>query len=427
VARLELPRGMRDLDPEEYANINYIRDSFFQVAGLFNFQIAEPSPLEMLATLEAKSGAAISNEIYTFTDKGGRNIALRFDLTIGLTRYVESRRDLKMPIKLASFGGVWRYDEPQAERYRYFHQWDIEIYGPSTQESDAEIIEFVNTFFTKLGLKVKIEINDRQLIEEYITKKLGITSEEAILEMFRAIDKVPKKGAEAVLGEYKGKIDRSKLQALIELSQLNGNVDEVASRSDVKELDSWQRLVSIMDLLKAKKVQRARINLGIVRGLDYYSGIVFEAFDDTTGPVALVGGGRYDRLTEAFGRKDIGASGVAGGVERIVTALKRHGLLTKYQRPLVFIANATEKMKAKTLELVSSLRTDGITVDYDMIGRTLRKQLEYASNKGAALVIIIAPDEIATGQVILKSMKDGTESKHYVEGLKETLTKMLRV
>ncbi|MFL6372888.1 MAG: ATP phosphoribosyltransferase regulatory subunit, partial [Nitrososphaera sp.] len=233
MARLDLPRGMRDLDPGEYANINYIRDRFFQVAGLFNFQIAEPSPIEMLATLEAKSGAAISNEIYAFTDKGGRNIALRFDLTIGLTRYVESRRDLKMPIKLASFAGVWRYDEPQAERYRYFHQWDIEIYGPSSQESDAEIIEFVNTFFTKLGLKVKIEINDRQLIEEYITKNLGITSEEVMLEMFRAIDKVPKKGADAVLVEYKERIDPSKMQALIEFSKLNGKADEIASRSNV--------------------------------------------------------------------------------------------------------------------------------------------------------------------------------------------------
>ncbi|MDQ3851714.1 MAG: ATP phosphoribosyltransferase regulatory subunit, partial [Thermoproteota archaeon] len=159
---------MRDLDPEEYANINYVRDRFFEIARLFNFQLTEPSPLEMLATLEAKSGAAISNEIYAFKDKGGREVALRFDLTIGLTRYVESRRDLKMPVKLASFAGVWRYDEPQAERYRYFHQWDIEVYGPFNQESDAEVIEFVYTFFRTLGLKVGIEINDRQFLEQYI-------------------------------------------------------------------------------------------------------------------------------------------------------------------------------------------------------------------------------------------------------------------
>jgi histidyl-tRNA synthetase len=101
---------------------------------------------------------------------------------------------------------VWRYDEPQAGRYRYFHQWDVEVYGPFSQESDAEVIEFVSAFFNKLGLKVAIEVNDRQLVEQFIKTKLGISTEETMLEMFRAVDKVPKKGAQGVLQEYKGKI-----------------------------------------------------------------------------------------------------------------------------------------------------------------------------------------------------------------------------
>lgn len=143
VVKLELPRGMRDIEVDEFANISYVRDKFIETAKLFNFQLTEPSPLEMLSTLEAKGGAAISNEIYAFRDKGNRDVALRFDLTIGLTRYVASRRDLKMPAKLAAFAGVWRYDEPQAGRYRYFHQWDVEVYGPFSQESDAEVIAFV--------------------------------------------------------------------------------------------------------------------------------------------------------------------------------------------------------------------------------------------------------------------------------------------
>jgi histidyl-tRNA synthetase len=123
--KLELPRGMRDLESDELHAIDYIKEKFFETTRLFNFKNIEPSPVEMLATLEAKAGPAISNDIYSFTDKGGRNIALRFDLTIGLTRFVASRRDLKMPAKIAAFAGVWRYDEPQAARYRYFHQWDI--------------------------------------------------------------------------------------------------------------------------------------------------------------------------------------------------------------------------------------------------------------------------------------------------------------
>ncbi len=426
MVNLEVPRGMRDLDPQEYANIDYVRDRFFEIARLFNFQLTEPSPLETLDTLEAKSGTAISSEIYAFKDKGGRDIALRFDLTIGLTRYVASRRDLKIPVKLAAFSGVWRYDEPQAGRYRYFNQWDIEVYGPFTQESDAEIIEFIYRFFEALGLKVTIEINDRQLLEQYITKKLGISSQETVIEMLHAVDKVPKKGAQNVLAEYKDKIELSKLQALMGVSSVKGNIDQVASKVDVNGLNSWQQLIGLMDSLNARMVQGARINLGIVRGLDYYSGIVFEAFDESTNSSALVGGGRYNKLTEAFGRKDIGATGAAGGVERIVMALQKHNILKQPKKQLVYVANTSDDLRAKTLELVSYLRTGRIPVDYDILGRALRKQLNDASNKRAEFVVIVAPNEIQAGQVIIRSMNDGAESKYYVRSLKETLSKMLK-
>ena len=426
MVNLELPRGMRDLDPQEYANIDYIRDRFFETARRFNFQLAEPSPLETLDTLEAKGGAAISNEIYAFKDKGGRDIALRFDLTVGLTRYVASRRDLKIPVKLAAFSGVWRYDEPQAGRYRYFNQWDVEVYGPFTQESDAEVIEFIYRFFEALGLKVTIEINDRQLLEQYIRKKLDISSQEAMIEMLHAVDKVPKKGSQSVLAEYRDKIELSKLQELIDLSSVRGSIDHVASKVDINGLDSWHQLVGLMDSLNARMVEGARINLGIVRGLDYYSGVVFEAFDETTNTGALVGGGRYNKLTEAFGRKDIGATGAAGGVERIVMALEKHDILKQPKKRLVYIANTSDDLRAKTLELVSYLRTGGISVDYDVLGRALRKQLNDASNKGAEFVVIVAPNEIQGGQVILRSMNDGTERRYYAASLKETLSKMLK-
>ena len=423
--KLELPRGMRDLEAEEFANINYVRDKFFETALLFNFKLMEPSPLEMLATLEAKSGASISNEIYAFKDKGNRDIALRFDLTIGLTRYVISRRDLKMPAKLASFAGVWRYDEPQAGRYRYFHQWDVEIYGSFNQESDAEVIEFVSLFFKKLGLQVKIEVNDRRLIEEYIKTKLAISSEDAMLDMFRAVDKVPKKGAQAVLQEYRERVEPTKLQMLIDLSRRKGTIDEVASKTDLKDLDSWQKFASLMESLRRRKVENARVNLGIVRGLDYYSGIVFEVFDPDEDTGALVGGGRYDKLTDAFGRKDIGATGVAGGVERIVMALQRHGILKQSIRPLVYVASASDDVKNSALHVISSLRNSGIMVDYDIHGRALRKQLDDASTKGAALAVIVATNELAVGQVTVRSMKDGAESRCHMTRIVEDLGKML--
>jgi histidyl-tRNA synthetase len=424
--KLELPRGMRDLEQEELYNINYIEERFLETATLFNFKIMEPSPIEMLSTLETKSGTNISNEIYSFSDKGDRKVALRFDLTIGLTRFVAARRDLKMPAKLATFAGVWRYDEPQAGRYRYFHQWDIEIYGSFSHESDAEVIEFVSVFLKKLGLKVSIEINDRQLMEEFVRHQLGIEDEYKILEMFRAIDKVPKKGTNAVLEEYKDKFEYSTLQRLIDLSTRNGTIAKIVeSQGDLKELTNLTKLAKLMDSLKARGVNNARVNLGIVRGLDYYSGLVFEAFDPSLEMGALVGGGRYDRLTDAFGRRDIGATGAAGGVERIVIALQKHGILKSEPKPLVYVAYTSDDIGERALELVSNLRNSGVIVDYDLQGRTLRKQLDDASTKGALITVIVAPDEIKYGQVTVRLMKDGSESKRTINDLAKTLNDLI--
>lgn len=421
--KLELPRGMRDIESEDLAGINLVRDRFFETARLFNFRMMEPSPLEMLSTLEAKSGASISNEIYAFKDKGEREVALRFDLTIGLSRYIVSRRDLKMPAKIAAFAGVFRYDEPQAGRYRYFHQWDIEVYGPFSQESDAEVIEFVSVFFKKLGLPVSIQVNDRQLVEEFIRSKLGITDEQKVLEMFRAVDKVPKKGAQGVMQEYKDAVEPAKLQKLIDFSRVRGSAKQVAEKADVKGLQGWQKLAGLMDSLAARKVD-AEINLGIVRGLDYYSGMVFEVFDASGEGGALVGGGRYDRLTEAFGRKDIGATGAAGGIERIVLALQKHGVLKPGAKPLAYVAY-TDDAKGRAVEIASLLRNAGIETDYDMLGRALRKQMDDASSKGAAVAVIVAPAELADNKVTVKSMKDGTEAKHDISKIADAVKKLL--
>ena len=423
--KLELPRGMRDIESEELHNINYIKEKFIDTAHLFNFKLMEPSPLETLTTLEAKAGASISNEIYSFTDKGHRNIALRFDLTIGLTRFVATRRDLKMPVKLASFSDVWRYDEPQAGRYRYFHQWDIEIYGSPGKESDVEVIEFVSLFLKKLGLNVMVEVNDRQLIEEYIRQKLGVTEGQIIADMFRAVDKVAKKSVSELYKEYKDKISLSVLQQLIDLSGIKGTINEVYSKADLKGLENWSRVAALMDSLKSRGVDNVRVNLGIVRGLDYYSGVVFEAFDPFIELGALVGGGRYDRLTHAFGRQDIGATGAAGGVERIMIALKNKGILKSMPKQMVYVAYTSSIIRASALDIVSILRNSGINTDYSLNERVLRKQLDDAASKDAVLTVIVAPEEIEKGQVTVRSMSDGTESKKKVNELAKSLYNIL--
>jgi histidyl-tRNA synthetase len=230
------------------------------------------------------------------------------------------------------------------------------------------------------------------------------------------------------LKEYEGIVEQSKLQALIGLSQVRGSVEHVAATApDVKGLEGWEKVARLMESLAARKVGNVSVNLGIVRGLDYYSGVVFEVFaSGEGGGGALVGGGRYDRLTDAFGRKDIGATGAAGGVERIVMALQKQGVPMPPPAPLVYVAYAEDGGRQKALELAATLRSGGIATDYDILGRALRKQLDDAATKGAQLVVIVAPSETAEGKVTVKSMKDGSESRHALDGIADTVAGLLR-
>ena len=378
----------------------------------------EPTTLEMLATLEAKSGPAISRETYSFDDKAGRKLALRFDLTVGMTRYVASRRDLKMPVKLAALAGVWRYDEPQAGRYRYFHQWDIEIYGPFSRESDAEVIAFVSSFFEKLGLEVEIHINDRKLIEEYMRSTLGVKSDSDVMEMFRAIDKVPKKGPDNVLAEYKDRIDPAKLSSLLSISTMKGDADSVASSSpELAALTAWSSVVALMNSLTARGIKNAILDLGVVRGLDYYSGPVFEVFDKAGG-AALVGGGRYDNMVDVFGRKDIGATGAAGGIERILSVLAARGLLKPAGTGVdAYVAYTSEDSATDAVKVASLLRKEGISAEYDLSGRSLKRQLEDAFARDARFAIIVSPENFSKGLVSVRVMKDGREAEYPVKEL----------
>ncbi|MEJ2261152.1 MAG: ATP phosphoribosyltransferase regulatory subunit, partial [Nitrosopumilaceae archaeon] len=184
---MELPRGMKDFEASEHSNIEHIRSHFKQLSHLYGFSFMDPSPMELLSVLETKSGPAIKDEIYFFKDKGDREVALRFDFTVGLTRYATSQKSMRLPAKISSFGGVFRYDEPQKGRYRYFHQWDIEVYGKPGIESEAEIIEFTSRLFDSLLLKdITIDINHRSLVESHINKIFDSKSPELTADILRA-------------------------------------------------------------------------------------------------------------------------------------------------------------------------------------------------------------------------------------------------
>ena len=422
--KIELPRGMRDIEFEESKYIELMRQKFIDAAQRFNFNFMEPSPLELLSTLEAKSGPSISNETYSFTDKGGRMIGLRFDLTVGLSRFVSQRRELKMPTKLASFGGVWRYDEPQFGRYRYFHQWDVEIFGSFSNEADSEIIEFVYKFLENLGLEVVVEINHRQIIERFLREKLGISAISTIGEMLRAVDKLSKRKPQQIYEEYEGKLNLSKLRQLIEFSNFRGKPEDCPEINILETFEGWKSTLEIFDSLKSRGVKNVQLNLGVVRGLDYYSGLVFEVFDPSTAIGALVGGGRYDKLTEIFGRKDIGTTGAAGGVERILSAMRNHNLMKLKSKPLIYVVYSSENVKNYAIRIVSDLRTSGYTTDYDFQGRRIDKQINEAISRRASAIIVVDQDEIKNQIVTIRNSK-GETSKHKITDLIKEMDKVL--
>jgi len=408
---MELPRGMKDFDRDEMLKIEFVRQKFLETAKTFGFDLIEPSPIELLSVLEAKSGPSIRDEIYQFKDKGDREVALRFDFTVGLTRYAAAQKNLKLPAKFSSFGGVWRYDEPQKGRYRFFHQWNIETFGNLNTEHDAEIIEFTSRFFDNITLQnIIIDINHRKLVESYISQVFESNETTLLHDIFRAVDKIQKKSKDEILQEYKQKgHSQEKLEKILEFSSLKGSPSEIEQSFDTSKLDSWDELCNLYDSLKNRGIDNIRINFGIVRGLDYYSGIVFEAFDNTCDLGALVGGGRYDSLPSAFGRNDLGATGVAGGVERIILRLDAQGISYTMSGDTISVLYVNEELKPHAIQCASKLRKLGISVNIDLTAKSLKKQMEISSD--SKFCIIFAPKEFSEKQIILRNMIDRTEKQ----------------
>ena len=414
---MELPRGMKDFEKNEMMKIEFVRQKFLETASVFGFNLMEPSPIELLSVLEAKSGPSIRDEIYQFQDKGDREVALRFDFTVGLTRYATSQKTLKLPAKLSSFGGVWRYDEPQKGRYRFFHQWNIEIFGNLNLDYDAEIIEFTSRFFDNLTMEnIIIDINHRKLVQSYINQLFESKETSLLNDMFRAVDKIQKKSKNEILQEYTQKgYSPEKLEKILEFSKIKGTPSEIQKKFDVSDLDGWDELVTLHDLLKHRGIDNIRINFGIVRGLDYYSGIVFEAYDTTSDLGALVGGGRYDSLPNTFGRNDFGATGVAGGVERIILCLDAQNISYISSHDTVSVLYSNEELKLEAVRTASKLRSLGIPTNIDLNGKSLKKQMEISSS--SKFSVIFAPQEFSEKQIVLRNMVDRTEKRVSLEEL----------
>ena len=411
---MSLPRGLRDYEPETYGIIEAIRDSFVRLSRIYNIRLMEPSSIELLETLQAKGGEEIINEIYEFMDKGGRGVGLRFDLTVGITRYVCSRRDLPLPIKLGSFASVWRYDEPQFGRYRWFYQWDVEVYGDKSAESYIEVLSFTDRMLRSAGLTdVKIEISDRRIVEGLL--KSRVRQADRIPDIMRAMDKLGKKTKEQIIAEYVKKgIDEESLSEALQIAQ--------GGESLVNELqdNSKELLEKVIDEAKSINLPLS-VNLGIVRGLDYYSDIVFEAYSSEKRSIgALAGGGGYDILTSIFNRPGLKALGVAGGVDRLLLALNK---MREEAIKLVYVVYIQET-REEAIKIVSQLRDAGIPAEFSRADR-LREGLKQAERDGATVSVLVLPREIRDGQVRVKLMSDRSEELVKVGQLAETIRGIL--
>ena len=411
---------MKDTEPEEMARRLWLYGKIREVVLRYGFRMVEPTTLENLKTLEAKSGPAIRDEIYWFKDKGGRSLGLRFDLTVGLSRMVASRFDLPEPIKFATIGGNWRYDEPQFARYRYFTQWDIEIFGSANPLADAEAICVGIDILRNVGLKeFVVRISNRKLAESYL-KQVGIGSEEKMEQCLRIIDKVRKESRATLSKELTAiGIGESIVDDIFTYISLVGTpnavlgqlltlkITEEEARKGVRDLEA------LADALAAfGRLDTCLYDMSIVRGIGYYDGIVFECFDKESEDLgSIFGGGRYDKLCRVYGKRDIPATGVAGGIERLMISLERANLFPKSQLGAkVFIASAQDSSRQETVRLTQRLREEGIPAELDLKERPLSKQMEYANSAHIPYLIVLGPQEIESGMVRLRDMASRAEN-----------------
>ncbi len=420
---LTLPRGVDDIEPGRFARQQRVRRAFEEVSRLYNFRLMEPASLEHLSTLRAKSGEDVDKEIYSFKDKGGRDLGLRFDLTVGITRYVCSRKDLKLPVKLSAAGGIWRYDEPQFGRYRWAHQWDLEVFGPASVGADAEVIDASAAILQKSGVSdFTVKVGDRRVVEDYVRRRIGIREQERAFELMRALDKVEKKSSAELRAEYAGKgFDGGQVDDVLEFGGTKGTPDEVLARASELKLESVGDLRTLADSLDSRGLKNVEYNLSIVRGIDYYTGIVFEAADTKNPRLgSLFGGGRYDALPKMFGRPDLSATGAAGGIERIAMSL---GESEGAPAPDAYVAPAGPAASSYALRVQRALRDAGVSCEAPLGPKTLSKQLEDASRLGVSWVLVVGEKEMKSGSVTLRDMQAGREE---VLSLEEALKRLSR-
>ena len=435
-----IPKGTRDFSPLEMAKRNYIFDTIREVYHLYGFQQIETPALETLATLMGKYGEEGDKLLFKILNSGdcmsgisdeellSRNSAklagkfcekgLRYDLTVPFARYVVMHREeLVFPFKRYQIQPVWRADRPQKGRYREFYQCDADVVGSDSLLNEVELMQIVDTVFSRFGIRVCIKINNRKILTG-IAELIG--EAEKIVDITVAIDKLDKIGLDNVNAELREKgISEeaiSKLQPVILLEGDNGEKLEklrqllASSATGLKGVEETAFILSTLDGLGLKN--QVELDLTLARGLNYYTGAIFEvkALDVQMG--SITGGGRYDNLTGVFGLAGVSGVGISFGADRIFDVLNQLDLYPKEAScgTRLLFANFGEREAAYSMQVLSQVRKAGIRAEIYPDCCKMKKQMGYANAKGIPYVALAGENEMAEGKVTLKDMVTGEQS-----------------
>ena len=434
-----IPKGTRDFGPVEMAKRNYIFDTIKSVYALYGFQQIETPAMETLHTLMGKYGEEGDQLLFKVLNSGDylkkitddeldeRNVlklqtklcekGLRYDLTVPFARYVVMHRDeLQLPFKRYQIQPVWRADRPQKGRYREFYQCDADVVGSDSLLNEVELMQIVDTVFTKFGVRVQIKINNRKILSG-IAEVIG--EKDKIVDITVAIDKLDKIGLENVNEELRNDgLPEEAIQKLQPIIKLEGTNDEKlktiaeALKDSETGLKGVEETKFILDQLKAIGLNNEiQLDLTLARGLNYYTGAIFEVKALDTPMGSITGGGRYDNLTGIFGMPGLSGVGISFGADRIYDVLNALDLYPKETitgTQLLFI-NFGEKETAYCLPVVSKARKAGIRTEMFPDKSKMKKQMNYANAKGIPFVVLAGENEIEAGKFTLKNMTSGEQ------------------
>jgi histidyl-tRNA synthetase len=410
--------GFREFYPDDLARRKHIFDLWRRTAHTFGFAEYDAPVLEPLELYKAKSGDEIEAQLFSFTDKGGREVALRPEMTPTVCRLVGAKASaLKRPIKWFSIAEFYRYERMQKGRGRCFSQFNADIFGEPGSEAEIELIAMLTQCLAAFGLTEQdfyVRLSDRNLWFYYL-EALGL-DEPRIRALLGAVDRYEKYSDDAFKGytEQFGPLDaevKAKVLAFLQvktLAALEQTLAVIGGEKLAARLADWKKLLAGLDAMGLSRF--IEVDLGVVRGLAYYTGFVFEAFDRKGELRALAGGGRYDDLVEKLGGPALPAVGFAIGDMTFALLLEQRGLMpTLVQAPDVYCVIGGPAGRAAAFADIHALRAAGRRVDYPMKDVAFGKQFKLAADSGAKLALIYGDDEVAKGIVKIRDLTDRTE------------------